>query len=304
MKYDILSRFSAPLSRSKYNKSGVEGFQRNELLVTVRCDLDSFIQMTQSLQEDVNLRAHTTFKPDLPSFHSPSRATSTLSVDFDSAFTLLNWMGVKDYNDHHTFALKETKGNINSNVPRILRIVGTSCVLTLTKRHGSELPVDVDCVLPFASCTRSQVDQIRHLLSTTPITPTSDPETCNSGLAKRCLRFDVVLYRYRENYDGSQGRYISPWRARRVTWSSFHSGSELGQSTSSYYNSTSTIDADSTFSVEWSRRSSLPSSQWTEDATFFGAHVMGQITTFLPVITFYGPSTLAEISGLIESFCM
>ncbi len=117
------------------------------------------------------------------------------------------------------------------------------------------------------------------------------------------LSDQVVFYRYRENYDPAQGRYISPWRSRSVIWEYFKTSDNSTQprtSTSLSGPGSANADSESTFSVEWSRCSSLPNSVWTEDATFMGVEVLGEITAFFPSVTFFGPSTLTEIDALLQ----
>ncbi|MEM8863859.1 MAG: hypothetical protein AAGD96_36585, partial [Chloroflexota bacterium] len=96
-----------------------------------------------------------------------------------------------------------------------------------------------------------------------------------------------------------------PWRAKNITWSTFDSLIEkepaAGPSSQKYSStSTSPPDTESTFSIEWSPCKAIPSTLWTEDASFTGVHVLGQITAFFPSITFFGPSTLSELEQLLQ----
>lgn len=94
----------------------------------------------------------------------------------------------------------------------------------------------------------------------------------------------LVFYRYRQNYDESQGRFLSPWRARHVTWAYFEP-----VSTSTDTASSDNLEDDATFSVQWSRCPTLPQKQWIDDATYLGTEVIGEITAFFPSIFFFGP---------------
>ena len=67
--------------------------------------------------------------------------------------------------------------------------------------------------------------------------------------------------------------------------------------------STVSSDSDTSFTVQWSRSVPLPSSTWTEDATFMGNYVMGNISVFFPAVIFFGPSTVSEIQDLLERHC-
>ena len=159
--------------------------------------------------------------------------------------------------------------------------------------------------MPFVSCTQSQVCQLQRLLSEDSTTPDNE-ETDSIGHA---LQTNVVFFRHRENYDACQGRYLSPWRARRVTWNFFNSQphSQQGVTASSSDDAVAhsiSSDCDSLFTVQWSRSPSLSSSNWTEDATFMGKYIMGTINIFFPSVLFFGQSTILEIRALLERHCL
>lgn len=308
IKYDSLQRFSTPLPRSRFQNSGLEGFQGQEITVAVKSDLETFKNLTRSLHQTSNSETSSSsvrFLPNFAVFENPSRASNNLSVDFEYLSDLLYWMGVMEITDHRTFGWKSTSQKHGA----MLRVVGTSCVLYRVKRPNSMCTVDVDCFMPFTSKLSFRLEQIRQLLETTN---TEGTEKASATPIQRGLNSNVVLFRYRENYDEAQGRFVSPWRAQTITWSSFTNTSPSTSSyntvpsvstTTSSSSITSTTDCDSTFSVEWSRSAALSSKNWTDDATFFGRKVMGSITVFFPIVTFFGASTLAEIDNLLDLHC-
>ena len=171
----------------------MEGFQTTEVLVTVKSDLDTFLELVQDLTPS-SKKGLTRFNPDTQSFINPSRATSSLSVDFTTVSTMLRWMNINDIGDHHTCA---TKRSMRKNGKQ-LRILGSSCLITLPRPFSSnseKSTVLVDCFLPHVSCTTSHIHQLTSLLSD-DITTSSQTNPPTHDLAN-----DVVLYRYRENYD-------------------------------------------------------------------------------------------------------
>lgn len=307
IKYDVLLHFSSPLPRSRFQNSGLEGFQISETSVVVKCDLNSFLQITRPLHSSSN-NGSSRFAPNFSLFESPSRATNNLSVHFSTLSDFLYWMQVHDIADHRAFCYKSSYRKSAG----MLRVIGTACLLTSVRIPGGLDPVDVDCVLPFTSRTKPRLDQLREHLEkrSTDVAPAASNSHSTKG-----LKNSVVLYRFRQNFNAAQGRYISPWRSRQIPWNSLldtnsksadaQSSSNLTSSTEpTTHNSTSTSACDSTFSVEWSKCAPLPGSIWTEDACFMGLKVMGQITVFFPVVTFYGASTMAEIQNLLENHCI
>lgn len=267
----------------------------------MKCDMVTFLEIVLPLhrsEPDTNTGLkQARFNPDVLAFQNPSRATDNLSVDFSNMTVLLRWINVNDVRDQRVFATKFSTKRPGG----MLRILGTSCFLTVRKESSDT--VGVDCVLPFVSCTSSQQSQLQDLLSSNPDGDiTVPPASTYTG-----LQTDVVFYRYRENYDPSQGRYISPWRARRITWSYFtrsNSPSDMKSSTVATLgvSSQDTSDTDGTFSVQWSRCAPLSRSQWTDDATFMGSLVLGSMTLFFPSVIFFGPSTLYEIEALMHKY--
>ncbi len=301
LKYECLHKFSHPLSRSRFNNSGLEGFQSSDVLVVVKSDMHTFIDIAQrQCLDDSRLSTSVRLKPDLCAFHSPSRATNSLSIDFISLSSMLRFMSIMDIADHRTFASRGSVGKQGG----MLRLLGSSCLLTLRKSETRSTPVDVDCFLPFTSCSDSQVRQLQEILE-------SDSSDNHSNTTQKptfpVLPDNLVLYRHRKNYDASQGRFISPWLARRVSWTHFspESDTEKPASTpsSSTTTSNSTGDSDATFCAEWTRFTQFPKSAWTSDATYTGYYVMGQLTAFFPAVTFFGPSTVAEIETLMTTHC-
>lgn len=307
IKYEVLLHFSSPLPRSRFQNSGLEGFQISETSVVVKCDLNTFLQLTRPLNSS-SYNGSSRFAPNFALFESPSRATNNLSVHFSTLSDLLYWMQVHDIADHMAFCYKSSYRKSAG----MLRVIGTACLVTRVRIPGVLDPVDVDCVLPFTSRTKPRLDQLREHLETRP---TDVVPAASNSHATKGLKNNVVLYRFRQNFNEAQGRYISPWRSRQIPWNSLletisnsadaQSSSNLTSSTEpTTHTSTSTSGCDSTFSVEWSKCAPLPGSIWTEDACFMGLKVMGQITVFFPVVTFYGASTVAEIRNLLENHCI
>ena len=105
----------------------------------------------------------------------------------------------------------------------------------------------------------------------------------------------VVFYRCRLNYDESQGKYLSPWKALNLDISSvmpMNQDEHRGHET----------DTESFFSVQWSQCRPISSTLWTTDATFLGVQVLGDITSFFPSVTFFGASTIREVERLISDY--
>ncbi len=259
----------------------------------MKSNMKTFLHLTRPLQTNgTDLSSHR-FKPDYSAFQQPSRASDNFSVDFPTLSSFLKWMQVNDFNDHTSFAKKSSVRRHGS----VLRILGTSCKITTSEPSGSA--VDVDVVLPFVSCTEHHVKHLQQLLAPTGIASVQTrPSTASTT---RCLPENVVFFRYRQHYDESQGRFLSPWRARIVHWPDF--ARNPSSSLENQSASVSQQEPDATFSVQWSRCASLPHSQWTEDATYMGSEVMGEITAFFPSIIFFGPSTLKEIQTLMSTHC-
>ena len=266
-----------------------------------KSDMTSFLQLARPLRLPLDARHHSVrFNPDYVAFETPSRASNNLTVDFQGLFSLLTWLKVNDFNDHISFATKKSVRRPGG----VLRLLGTSCKITLRDGAQDGAPIDVDCVLPFISRLESHITHLKQLLQSdldNDSFPTPEPSNT------RRLHDDIVLYRYRQNFDESQGRFVSPWRVRRVTWGELDwkntSQSIHGSSTPVLASNENPSDSDQTFSVQWCRSTPLPSSQWTEDATYMGSQVIGDITAFFPTVLFFGPSTLAEVDALISKHC-
>lgn len=234
------------------------------------------------------------FNPSIHAFQHPTRAMTNLSVDFSDLPSMLHWMCIRDLQDHRSFATKTSTLRSGG----VLRLLGSKCTIQMKKEGNENGGVDVDCVMPFVTCTASLFSQLQSLLSE----EYSEGDAANPPSIQHGLQTNVVFYRRRENYDACQGRFLSPWRARRITLSPFINEAEHDPpSKSSSSNSTSTmgIYSDTSFGVQWSRCAALPSSSWTDDATFTGSLVMGTINLFFPSVTFFGPSTIAEIQALL-----
>lgn len=269
-------------------------------MVNVKSDMYSFLQLVRPLHDVmVDPLASTTsmrFNPNLHLFQYPTRAMTNLSVDFGELPAMLQWMEIKDLQDHRSFGIKSSAQSSGS----VLRILGTTCIISIETTASSKGRVDVDCVLPFVSCTESMISELKILLSE----ESNEPDTTPPPSIPHELQTKVVFYRHRENYDACQGRYLSPWRARHVTWSFYESNPDRATaSQNKITSSTTTNEFDASFTIQWSRSTSLPCSTWTEDATFMGSFVMGQITVFFPSVVFFGPSTVSEIQALIDSHC-
>ena len=200
------------MSKKTFQKSGVEGFHSCELVINVCSDMESYLELVRPLHrvrsDQESSSTQTRFNPNLHAFQNPTRAMTNLSVDFADLTSVLKWMHVNDLQDHRSFATKSSTQRPGG----VLRILGTKCTITLGKRGTEKGEVLVDCVLPFVSCTQSQVCQLQRLLSEDSTTP--DNEETDS--ISHALQTNVVFFRHRENYDAFQGRYLSPWRARAL----------------------------------------------------------------------------------------
>lgn len=305
IKYESLYRMGTGLSYTRYQKSGVEGFHTREVVINVRSDMFSYLQLVRPLRNattnQVAATSSTRFNPDYHAFQNPTRAMNDLSVDFGDLPGLLKWMEVKDIQDLRSFATKRSTPRSGG----LLRVLGTRCTITVSKSDNGNDQVDVDCILPFVSCTETRIAQLKQLLSE----DYNESDTAPPPSINHDLRTSVVFFRHRENYDPCQGRFLSPWRARRITWSGFGTPSAVQSppAVSSSNNSASSLtsaESDTSFTVQWSRCAVLPSATWTEDATFMGSLLMGNISVFFPSVVFFGHSTTAEIRALLQRYCL
>lgn len=301
LRFRSLAKFSQPLLKSRFFNSGVEGFQSSDICVSTSCDLHTFLELVSTLRFPSldSTTSHVRLSPSPQAFEVPSRATSSLSIDFGHINQFLGWLLINDNFDRQAIKVKSARRMKNS----MLRILGTSCVVNVQKHNGDH--VEVDCILPFMSCTASQIAQLSHVLndenkgtSTASILPNSTEIAAH--------RVDTVLFRYRENYDDAQGRFLSPWRSKTIIWNVFpHSTSTVSSKKSDpalqYVKQGSfKEEGDSCFSIEWRIIKSLPSSMWTSDAKFSGLYVLGEIYSFFPTVTFFGSSTSTEILNLLS----
>lgn len=292
LKYETLARLSAPISRSRFVNSGLEGFESSELLVKTKCDLSSFISIVHFFRKHPTSRLPNAFRlnPNSNSFQHPSRATQLLSIDFENLRQLLLALDIRDTSDHSRARLKTT----SKKGCAMLRLLGSACVLSVPSQNAHDSALDIDCILPGLSHTPFVSDQLVSALRTiisegdnmTGFTDANDSQNC------------YIFYRIRRNYDQSQGRYLSPWRISTVNFRTFVSSSTSGSSENN--NSNSGPDSDTTFSVQWTQSAPLSATAWTSDARYFGEHVLGELSIFFPSVTFFGDSTIREIDGLLD----
>lgn len=265
-----------------------------EVVIKEKFDLKSFTSLmlqlhhthTDRIGSDIN------FSPCLSAFHSPSRATPFLSVDFRKVKHLLEWLDVHDSRDHLSIGYRFTRLKLSG----ALRLLGSS--FEIEQCHGGNLNSStiVDCVLPFCSATTSSYHAVAKALSNADInisesadknkSPTVIPEKENEG---DCT---LVLYRSRENYSDAQGKYLSPWKKTIIE----------SPPLTEAKNSTTAISTfkESLYSVQWTPLPQVHSTLWTSDATYFGDDVMGEVTIFFPAVTFFGSSTIEEIRILSD----
>lgn len=288
LKYNIITKFTNSLARSKFHRTGLQGYDSTETIVSAQCDMTSFLAMTNNLTSSQcpTSASPVRFNPSKLAFQSPSRATSTLSVDFTHLETLLGHVHIRDTVDHRTIGLRRS----NSKASRLLRLLASSCIINI--RCGSvpnvQRTVDVDCVFPFQSITANYKQQIQSVLQS--LYNTRESGTCHNGKPGGS---DTVFYRFRENFDEAQGRYLSSWKAVSMVNNCFHSASTMVIE--------ETASDDYAFSLEWSQIPPPASSTWTSDARYFGQFIMGQVECFFPTVTFFGDYTITEIEKLIES---
>lgn len=298
LKYSTLHKFSSPITKSRFHNSGLEGFHTSDILVNVKCDLSTFVEAVTSLQnnEKAVIDLDFSFSPGLSSFENPSRATKSLSVEFRNLQQLLLWLDIKDPRDNLVIGHRLS----NTQSSGTLRLLGSSFVLKACQFGPSQKSVDVDIVLPFTSSTMSTYQAIVKALKDTELQTScsyapalqSDFNNqhvidCNDG-----CRETVVYYRKRENYDETQGRYLSPWRTSIIRSPFFSEFNECIDDTRF---------TDSTFTVQWTSAPPLSNKLWTSDATFFGTSVMGEVTIFFPSVTFFGSSTVIELIALTDA---
>lgn len=306
LKYSTIMRFAGSLARSKLPRSGVQGYDSSEVVISAPCDMDSFVAITRtagSVSTSDSSRIHSPspstvnnslsvrFNPSKHAFLQPSRATSSLSVDFTRLSELLRFTQIRDNQDHSTIGVKECKGKTG----HLLRLLGSSCRVTIEGSSSNESEgkglLEVDCVLPFQSCTSNFKNHIKSFLQSIYIAQKGNvyQREVPSGS-------DTLFYRFRENYDHAQGRFLSPWKAVMMDNTCYNSSSTVGTERS-------TTD-DSTFSIEWYQNPLPRHCTWTSDASYFGQQVLGQVTSFFPCITFFGDATISEIRTLINNYLL
>ena len=291
LKYTIVLKFSGSLSRSRFTRSGVEGYDSSEMIVNTACDMLSFLTISNSINKagSTNCSHHVRYNPSTSSFINPSRATTNLSVDFRILTDLLEHIQLRDMADWSTISVKRA----NKKTGRLLRILASSCVLSFAPKRGNGTTVNVDCVLPSQSMTATCINEMKLILKHIydGELPPGERDTSHSN--KR-MGSDVLFFRFRENYDEAQGRFLSPWKATTLQNSCFSADSTIGAEQS--------CPDDSTFSLEWSSVAPVPKSVWTSDAVYFGEQVLGTVTAFFPSVTFFGEATTREIETLISEY--
>lgn len=306
LKYATIMKFTGSLASSKLPRSGVQGYDSSEVAVSTLCDMDSFIAITQTttllgtgasssihsqappiLSESPTVR----FNPSRRAFLQPSRATSSISVDLTRLSEILWLTQIRDTQDHSTIGVKECNGKTS----HLLRLLGSSCTVTIkatsTGESNNAESIDVDCVLPLQSCTANFKHRIKVFLQSVYV-----KEKGNVYGTEDHTGTDPLFYRFRENYDDAQGRFLSPWKAAIIDNSCFQSSSTIG---------TEELNSDdSTFSVEWCQNTLTRHNTWTSDASYFGQQVLGHLTAFFPCITFFGDATISEIQNLIKNYLL
>ena len=172
----------------------------------------------------------------------------------------------------------------------MLRLLGSSCIVTLNQGSQPESIV-VDCIFPFYSFTYAQVEILQSVLRSQLDSSSTHSHAVFHGSDSETR---PILYRVRQNYDEAQGRYLSPWKLLHLHLPVFSTSSTVGKD--------KYREEDCTFSLQWTAAAPLSSSMWTTDATFMGLQVLGDVTSFLPCITFFGPSTIDEVQKLIVNY--
>lgn len=297
LKYDIVQKFSSSLCRTKLQNTGVEGFKCMEIIVTTKCDLNSFHSLVQSLVHESRENSNHTFRfsPSLNSFSSQSRATRLLSVDFATLLELLRWISIHDESDVRRISLKSTSRKNDS----LLRIVGSTAFLSLPNRGSQSSSLGIDCVFLFSSCTLRLVNHLESVLAEHLANPDNKSDlqthsTTQYDYSRSSSGTQLVFYRCRENYDDSQGKYLSPWKSIEILGSNNLFGVKAEQS------AVVASHDDSSISVQWSQSRQISRAMWTDDARFTGMQVLGEINTFFPTVTFFGTSTIKEIKDLLS----
>lgn len=312
LRYETLHKFTHTLPKLQYHDSGTEGFQQAEILVSTKCDLTTFIGIVQPLlsaasnDSSENMR----FNPSISAFREPSRATGTLSVDFTDLVPMLKWLRVHDNADSMNM---KTKRTVRSQVA-MLRVLGTSCLLTDPSESQPTQP-QVDCFLPFQSCTSFQVQHLHQIFTNkregtasevgngVHVHETVQDKGATDAQQQQNVQHDDLkqqpkfLYRRRQDFDDDQGRFLSPWRMK------YSQSNPFCKETSGETADTSKIDTsesfDCCFTLQWTSSKPLSKTVWTTDATFTGSHVLGDVTLFFPCTTFIGNSTVTEIETLL-----
>ena len=294
IKYDTVQKFSAPLSRTRLQSSGLEGFNSSEIIVTTKCDLQTFVSMFEPLMNTPESADQSLyhFNPSKSAFSNQSRATQLLSVDFMSVGDLLKWMSIRDAADLHTMSVKST---VRKN-DALLRLLGTSTVIQVVTDEKVNCTVDVDCILPLSSCTSHHRTVLRsRLCDLFRVRGEHTPSTEKLPQVNQAKGDNLVFFRRRQNFDDAQGRYLSPWKSLYFNLDDPVTNPTKSTATESKSLNTS---LDSLFSIQWSQCKPLPSTMWTSDATFLGLNILGDLTVFFPAITFFGSSTIKEVQQL------
>lgn len=196
----------------------------------------SFIRVATTTAERTSPAQRHTIRlnPTESSFQHPSRATPTLSLEFEGVNQLLSTLSVCDPADQRAAALKISSRKSCG----LSRVLGSSCIISIRSESGTDATV-VDCVFPFSSFTYTQVEYLHSVLRTHLHGSSSQSVSSVQENSKH-----AILYRVRENYDDAQGRYLSPWKVLHTTLPFFTSASTVG---SEKYR-----DEDATFSIHWS----------------------------------------------------
>lgn len=306
LKYGTIMKFTGSLASSKLPRSGVQGYDSSEVIISTQCDMDSFIVIAQSTSlvssgasssiqspsaSTLSGLSSVRFNPSIGAFLQPSRATASISVDFTRLSEILRFTQIRDIQDHCTIGVKECKGKTS----HLLRLLGSSCTVTIKAGSNTETKntdsIEVDCVLPFQSCTTNFRHYIKRFLQSVYNKQRGD--VCEHDVRSGT---DTLFYRFRENYDDAQGRFLSHWKAALIDNTCFQSSSTIGTE--------GITSDDSTFSVEWCQNPLARHSTWTSDASYFGHQVLGQLTSFFPSITFFGDATISEIQTLINNYLL
>ena len=172
LKFDTLSKLSAPVQKPRLLNSGQEGFQTSEVLVRTKCDMHTYLRLVSTFRQrlsgvspssstaDAATNQSYRFNPSSQSFINPSRATQSLSFDFNHLQSLLLCLYIKDAADHVMAGIRSSKRKGNG----MIRLLGTSCVVTVKSTSTSPSPIDIDCIMPYSSHTSIQLERLQSVL--------------------------------------------------------------------------------------------------------------------------------------------